>query len=103
MATTTSDKKYNTRAASSKMKVDPMEKKGKTHDTKRKYTKHMSSDEEDSDDEPYVTESESETIYSESDQSESELEDSDSDFICSDEEDENKLADIEYKKFLLNF
>ena len=90
MATTTSEKKYNTRA-SSKMNVDP--KKGKTLDTKRKYTKHMSSDEEDSDDEPYVTESDrSETG--------SELEGSDSDFICSDEEDENKLADREYKKFL---
>jgi ATP-dependent Lon protease len=87
-------KKYNTRAAAKAAPPAELKgKKNKTQDSARKYKKDLSSDDDDDmsgSDESYITESE----CTESDS------DSDSDFICSDEEADDKLADQEYTKFL---
>ena len=102
---TTSDKKYNTRAAAKKVVTPATEpkvnKKTAKKETDRKYKNHMSSDEEgdDSDDDhDYVVESdytETETDLDDDD------EDTDTDFICSDgEDDDDQLAEKEYQKFL---
>jgi ATP-dependent Lon protease len=86
--------KPTTRSSTKKMSsAVPETKNKKQEDTKRNYKKQESSDEEDDDsDESYHTESESESTESETD--------SMSDFITSEEEDEDALADKEYKKFL---
>ena len=99
---TTSDKKYNTRAAAKKVVAEPVT-KGKANkkttkkETDRKYKNHMSSDEDDSeDDADYVVESE----YTET-ETEDDDDETDTDFICSDGEDnEDQLAEKEYQKFL---
>jgi ATP-dependent Lon protease len=102
---TTSDKKYNTRAAAKKAVAEPVTKANKKKtttrkETDRKYKKNMSSDEDDSDDDAdYVVESD--YTETETDLEDDDDEDTDTDFICSDgEEDEDQLAEKEYQKFL---
>ena len=99
---TTSDKKYNTRAAAKKVVTEPVTKANKKKtakkETDRSYKKNMSSDEDNSDDDAdYVVESD----YTETESDLDDDEDTDTDFICSDgEEDEDQLAEKEYQKFL---
>jgi ATP-dependent Lon protease len=87
MATSTSEKKYNTRSSSKKMNS----KSEKTCDSKRKYKSNMSSDEEDISDSDSSYHIESESEYS-----------SDSEFIASEDEKKkgNVMAEKDYQKFL---
>ena len=106
MASTQTERKYNTRySAKSKNTVAtsvPVETKNKNKkkeiNSKQNYKKHHSSDEEDDDDEDEASD---DSYHTETDVTETEDDSSDvSDFITSEDEAEDALADKEYKKFL---